>query len=1480
MIKKILFILSIFFFALNFTKAQWVQTNLPDIGLEFIYSFAVKGNKIFAGTGSNGVYLTTDNGFNWIAANTGLPSVQITSLISKGNNIFAGTSYGTSGYGVFLSTNDGVNWIPVNNGLTNNSVLSLAVNGDNIFAGTFWGGIFISSNNGSDWQSISNGLPPHTMVFSFAFSGTNIFAGTSNGVYISTNNGSSWILSGSLPGSNYIRSLIIVENTIFAGSGDGNGIFLSNDDGLNWNQFNSGLMENFSVWSFANSGNYIFVCGQNPWGGGVFFSPNNNIHWTTTEFNNFTPYALTINENFIFVGSGAWVWRRPLSEIIPNNVSLLSPGNSSQNGYTINTLTPAFLWSSVPSATNYELQLYKKINNNYELHYINNNITNNLFYLPTGFITNNTQYYWRVRASVNNNWTLYSTPYYFNVNISSITPTIYTSSAIIQTGEQLTFSGNHFTANNQAKAVISSNTGYDTSITVATNNFGALIHSLPFTIPGTYSIYCKDILSGNSSNQRSFEVRSTTSNVFNITGPPNSYQTNTSENILVNWKDKLETGTNYPQVNNQRGYKYIVETSSNGGGSWFFADSLSGFDDINKTRTFSKAIVIPTAGSYLIRVKDWYVSNRTTGNVSIQVTSATVSDLVVGFEWDYSYSTNTGKPLGVVSDGTSRFYIKVSDPGNTITQATFSLSDDNSNTETRILGKVMGASNITSYSTEANNANQLSDQGVQHSNNTFWCWYVAPDDFLAPITPNNADSRDVEVTLTASYSSGPPKVTTRKIKIQRPPLILVHGLNGNNINTWHAFSGSSALEKFDIYKLKIHPRESYDYNSKLILIPTFTNYNPLGSLPGAINDYRNNNKIACNQVYYVGHSMGGAVLRYAETNYPANFNNQRTYLKGYINKFITLSTPHRGSPFANLLEFSIPIVSTISLFDFGYLFNDYYVRNSSGFITDINNAVKDLKMNSQNFISTSFKSHVIVGDIIEGPNEFNNIPQNQILELNINPKMYNLFRTLYYLNPSFYSVMNLTDLFYKLFTGSNSLANSDLIVPLNSQLSNLNLGDALTTYTVNFHSESTGSPSIEVNSANKVNILLDKSYSDIVWGSLPNIQQNFSHKKTYQMNNIRVDTTGIEILSPSLNDTLYIDSLFNIVFSLSDTTQLQGITITYQDKFITDTIPQFNYNFSLSISNNMLDTQRVFVMAHYLINDSVFLAYKSVPVIIKTHDIPSELKSDEKFVYLLASEDYYLDMNLYFNNYISKIGTRGTNINVTLGDPTIFTYDNINKKLTANTDGDTYAIIEYNNLFDTIYFKVRGEDIIPVELSSFTAIQDKENVTLNWVTQTELNNLGFEIERKNSTNDFINIGFVEGNGTSTISNFYTFVDKPEQSDKLFYRLKQIDFDGTYSYSQIIEIDFNSTPIEFALFQNYPNPFNPMTTIKYSVPKTVLVKMNIYDILGREIIVLINEVKTPGNYEVDFNASNLSSGVYFYRIQAGDFLSTKKMLLVK
>ena len=193
---------------------------------------------------------------------------------------------------------------------------------------------------------------------------------------------------------------------------------------------------------------------------------------------------------------------------------------------------------------------------------------------------------------------------------------------------------------------------------------------------------------------------------------------------------------------------------------------------------------------------------------------------------------------------------------------------------------------------------------------------------------------------------------------------------------------------------------------------------------------------------------------------------------------------------------------------------------------------------------------------------------------------------------------------------------------------------------------------------------------------------------------------------------------------------------------------------------------------------------------------------------------------------------------------------------------------------------------VPVELASFSAETINNNVLLSWVTASEINNNGFEIEKLvgsgqyavGNASSWAKIGFVEGNGTTTETKSYSFIDKNVSTGIYQYRLKQIDFDGTFEYSNAIEVTVEN-PKEYYLSQNYPNPFNPETKINYVIKENGFVQLSVYNILGQVVKELVNEIQSAGSHSVNFNA-DLPSGVYIYKLQTGDYISSKKMLLVK
>jgi len=192
---------------------------------------------------------------------------------------------------------------------------------------------------------------------------------------------------------------------------------------------------------------------------------------------------------------------------------------------------------------------------------------------------------------------------------------------------------------------------------------------------------------------------------------------------------------------------------------------------------------------------------------------------------------------------------------------------------------------------------------------------------------------------------------------------------------------------------------------------------------------------------------------------------------------------------------------------------------------------------------------------------------------------------------------------------------------------------------------------------------------------------------------------------------------------------------------------------------------------------------------------------------------------------------------------------------------------------------------VPVELTSFIANTSNGKIILNWHTATEINNSGFSIQRSSDNSTFKEIAFVPGHGTTTDKFMYSYTDNTALPGKYYYKLKQIDFNGSFSYSTSVEVNLE-TPKNFSLDQNYPNPFNPSTTIRFTLPTKATVNIKLYNTLGQEVVnILNNEQMNAGVHETIFDASKFSSGVYFYRLEVkGDdgstFAQTKRMILIK
>jgi len=353
-----------------------------------------------------------------------------------------------------------------------------------------------------------------------------------------------------------------------------------------------------------------------------------------------------------------------------------------------------------------------------------------------------------------------------------------------------------------------------------------------------------------------------------------------------------------------------------------------------------------------------------------------------------------------------------------------------------------------------------------------------------------------------------------------------------------------------------------------------------------------------------------------------------------------------------------------------------------------------------------------------------------------------------------------------------------------------------------------------------------------------------------------------------------------------------SMNVVFAQRAATHTITNFNVNtstnkFSFDIYSQSTGASAINVgITNYLIifNNSAL----SSPVISNVNSKYTTGSSTGDYDAMTVETSFGNEVNvtIRFTGAVSGVGDILSTTGPTGERICTVTLNITNQSATAMVSWDetNSAMLAANPLLSiTNSYVGTFDNPLPVELSSFTASSNQSAVNLKWQTATEVNNYGFEIERASSSTMPLQVwekvGFVNGNGNSNSPKTYSFSDNnPSGGSKFLYRLKQIDNDGQFEYSDAIEVEI--VPKEFVLYQNYPNPFNPVTTIRYQLPKESKVVIKIYNILGAEVMELINEQKEPGIYEADFNAASLSSGTYIYKISADNFVQTKKMILLK
>lgn len=613
-----------------------------------------------------------------------------------------------------------------------------------------------------------------------------------------------------------------------------------------------------------------------------------------------------------------------------------------------------------------------------------------------------------------------SCPTSSNTNVS-YTPTLFLSNTSTQLGQSITITGNNYTPNGEVLLNFYGAGGLY-KITANADGFGNITHlytNPSGAITGQVAVKVYDKTTTKYSPTKTFNLTSTVSGAFNlaVTSPNVGYKIPIAQLANITWKDKMipsYNGITYPVQSGtaKRQYDYTIEFRENDASPWQpinGASQVTGYATLNENVNFQTTSTFSTTSTnYTIRVKD-NLNNAIIAQSAIFEVTPTAS---VSLEWDKSMITNlTHKPIGVVADGVSRIYIKVSPTTGTLSSVDVTLNNG-SDTSVNLLGKVMPATEITNFSNEADNATLTSITNSTIVGNSAWIWYVAPEDFKGN-NPNDLQNnkRTVNANIVIHKTDGSTENISVPIIVKRPQILFAHGLMGDE-HTFDNFKLSGVIPFESLFyestKVRMMPGASFENNAKALL----------GLRAGSshtfqwfLNEDRKNGFASC-QVDYVGHSMGGCIARAAEMQ-PEFRHTRYTYSKGYIHKLITLGTPHNSSPIADLVIKGIEkfndaiagnstlsnIAAAGSLFDFGKLYQDDpnnkwfsivrpRVNTDPNIATNISNWLNIMGINNPplinydlspsqaisnlaikggiNFPFTPLKTHFIVGDLYPG----------------------------------------------------------------------------------------------------------------------------------------------------------------------------------------------------------------------------------------------------------------------------------------------------------------------------------------------------------------------------------------------------------------------------------------------------------------------------------------------------------------------------------
>lgn len=924
-----------------------------------------------------------------------------------------------------------------------------------------------------------------------------------------------------------------------------------------------------------------------------------------------------------------------------------------------------------------------------------------------------------------------------------VNPNLLLSAPQVNAGQSITFTGKQFSPAGKADlnftgpGIINPITDYTIDVY---GNFECTVYIPSSQAAGKYQVTVIDKISGLSTSKM-FEVIQIQSPVVDdylkILEPNMSKTRLVGDPIILAWEDQVKYNVN-PLYNFKHSYKVEYKRDTDiSSGAWQFIEDDQGTNPGYGKIALSTSFTPTDAGTYVFRITDNYYPNRSVSTPELVLSGSLDQDIRVEFKWDYNSKWIGASPEGVAADGVARFYMVISKVNpliSSIQKVKVTLSDPDGYMAPQFLGKVMRCSDQTNekFSPEANVANSITaENNTPNSDGQCWFWYIAPDDFSRNEGDWDKDVRLDTATFDITLSNGKTLLPIKKvIKIARPPLMLVHGLN-DYPSTWNMFQiGSNNPLYYNDTRFKVknairlEPTSSFDVNASHLL----AGINDQASFLNMINKMQQKG-YACNRVDYVCHSMGGSILR-AAAEYTSTYYSTLNYGKGFVNKFITLDTPHQGSSLANVLDDVAKIwVLTGPLITIGAIKDFYEINFMSIKVTD---AVKDLEYKS----GKKFKEMQIHSNLIGGG----------VSCSSYNLKTQNLLSIITSLLVGFSKYTFCGDLnLYFLLHGyeSDFMDSSDGVVSLTSQFSGYtgnSLPEFCTRISGIMHNSVLGVSPIESdNVQDKVNELLNTKMNSILFSEyLPATTIPATKSASIgPQQPLKIVEDRIKILFPTTNAVYNAGDTMTIKLQV-DTLGLQSFALFFQDQSFFDRPTKPNLEYRLIVSPEYIEGQNISVIGGYsnsgvssLSNASIDLTIKPVGSIIDFNVTP------EVFM-IETTKSRRPTYEAIFPNAIAQIGQTDL-LTVSIKDPELLAYDNTTNQFKGLAKGSTNAEITYRGITKTVFFEIIQYEEPPID--PITDINDirmdkKGQLNIKVYPNPVTNELTIELEGNTKKIDF------------------------------------------------------------------------------------------------------------------------------------------------